>query len=405
MSDNQYCENTMIDGSKEYKLEKVWRSKKTDKSKDSKGEHFPFPKEGKTWPDRPVIIGRLIDFGYLLDQKKRYDAYDRPKDCLLCDVRNVTTKKYKYANFMWDDGLVHYVERHNIEPSTQFKEFLLNGATTQLLNRSLSAYKPHKERKGKVKKVKKKKMILSRVIKNEHEYVMVNRNQMLILDALMIHGGYAKKYIDLQNNFSRYSEHAGFLEFENNSLSKIVVSGKTTRVDEGDEDIYLPMDMEDMFDYEYIFHTHPPTPRPGGRAKDGILYEFPSTGDLYHFIDHHNGGNVIGSLIVTAEGLYNIHKFSSDSSNISIDDNELFKKYERIFDKVQEESIKKYGAKFDTKTFYSVISQDLTYVSQLNTVLNKFDLQIDFYPRKKDKNGHWVIDTVFLVFRQNKVKK
>lgn len=400
MSENQYCDNTLLDGSKEYKLEKIWRDKKNDRSRDSKGNMFPFPKEEVIWPDQSIIINRLNELSHVLDGKKRYDEYEKPKNCLLCGAQNVNKKRYRHAGFMWEDGLVHYVERHNIEPSVQFKGFILNKLTTNLLNRFLRNY-DYMPKRGK----QKGKMILSRVNENEHEYVMINRNQMLILDALMIHGGYAKKYIDLQNNFSRYSEHAGFLDFDNNSLSKIVVSGKTTRVDEGDEDIYLPMDMDDMFDYEYIFHTHPPTPKPGGRAPEGILYEFPSTGDLYHFIDHHNDGNVIGSLIITAEGLYNVHKYSTNSDNINIDDDDLFKKYERVFNKVQEASIRKYGTRFDTKTFYSVIAQDLEYVTQLNFILNKFDIQIDFYPRKKDKNGNWVIDTVFLVFRQNKTKK
>ena len=40
--------------------------------------------------------------------------------------------------------------------------------------------------------------------------------------------------------------------------------------------------------YQYLFHTHPPTPKPGGRAGEGIVYEFPSIGDILHFIDHFN---------------------------------------------------------------------------------------------------------------------
>lgn len=405
MSDNQHCDNTIIDGAKEYKLEKIWRSKKNDNSRDSRGELFPFPSNQKPWSGNEIILNRIKNIDQVLDEKNRYDKYIVSKNCLLCDKKNVSTKKYRYSGFMWEDGLVHYIDKHNIEPSTEFKEFILNRSMTKLLNRSGNNRNNLQDTSLTKKSKTKGRLILSRVINNEHEYVMINRNQMLIMDALMIHGGYAKKYIDTENNSTRYSEHAGFLDFDGNSLSKIIVSGRTTRVDEGDDDIYLPMDMDDMFEYEYIFHTHPPTPRPGGRAEEGILYEFPSTGDLYHFIDHHNGGNVIGSLIVTAEGLYNIHKLSTSSSDIKVDDDELFKKYDRVFNKVQEASIKKYGTKFDTKTFHSVIAQDLEHITQINSVLNKFDIQVDFYPRKKDKTGNWIIDTVFLVFRQNKTKK
>src|SRR5207253_201429 len=162
--------------------------------------------------------------------------------------------------------------------------------------------------------------------------------------------------------------------------------------------------MSEMFDYEYIFHTHPPTPKPGGRAVDGILYEVPSVGDIYHFIDHHNDGNVIGSLVVTAEGLYNIRKASSGPNNIKINDDDLYRGYQRTFNKIQKAAIDKYGINFNTERFYKTISQDTNFINVLNSTLNKFDIQIDYYPRKQNTDGKWIIDTVFLVFRENKQK-
>ena len=299
-----------------------------------------------------------------------------------------------YDSMMWEDGLIHYLKIHKINPSIQFKQFILSGDSVKKLLDLV--------RKQKVVHPDKKKIILSRVIKDNKEYVMIEKNQILILDALMVHGGYAKKYTDIEKNLSRYSEHAGFLDFDENILAKIVVSGKTNRVDEGDDEIFLPMAMDDMFEYEYIFHTHPPTPRPGGRAVDGILYEFPSIGDIYHFIDHHNGGNVIGSLIVTAEGLYNIRKTTEDLGDIRIDEDALFKKYQKVFSKIQNDSIDEYGTNFNTQTFYAKIAQNTKYIDKLNNTLNKFKIQVDYYPRKRDMDGRWIIDTVFLVFRRNK---
>lgn len=411
-TDNRYCDNNLIENNKEYKLEKIWRTKKADRSRDSKGELFPYPKENESyWPDKHNILNRLESFGTFLQTKKKVIVYDEPKDCLICGKKNISTKKYKFLNIVWEDGLSHYINTHNIEPSTQFKQFILSKEITKKLNNlyrnqmvSFSARGSTGTDKNTKKILNKTRLILSRVQKNEKEYVMIERNQMLILDALMIHGGYAKKYIDLEKNFSRYSEHAGFLDFEGDSLSKIIVSGKTNRIDEGDEEIYLPMGMDDMFDYEYIFHTHPPTPKPGGRAEDGILYEFPSIGDIYHFIDHHNEGNVIGSLVVTAEGLYNIRKANSDINDIKVNEDDLYKKYQRTFSKIQKDAIIEYGTDFTTKTFYSTIAQNVSYINKMNATLNIFDIHIDYYPRKKDVEGRWIIDTVFLVFRDNKPK-
>jgi hypothetical protein len=139
--------------------------------------------------------------------------------------------------------------------------------------------------------------------KEKKRLIKISKNQLRILDALMIDGGYDKKYFDKKNKL-RFSEHAGLLDFSNNGLDKIVVSGKTERVDRDDHSILLPANMIEAYDYEYIFHTHPPTPRPGGRANVGVLYEFPSISDIFHFMDHYNNGVVQGSIIIAPEGIY-----------------------------------------------------------------------------------------------------
>lgn len=387
-------ENVLITNNKEYKLEKIWRKKKTDYSRDSKGNLFPFPvppASASDWTDKKTFIERLTALDGYLDLKKKFELYESPMNCLICGKKNITTKRYVYDETMWEDGLIHYMDVHNIEPSIEFKQKIYHNHLFRQIKRI-----------NKMNESDKTKMILERVQKQNNDYVMIDRNQILILDALMIHGGYMKRYVDKQSEAVRYSEHAGLLDFDENILSKIVVSGSTTRVEAGDDEIYLPLDMEDMFEYEYIFHTHPPTPKPGGRASGGILYEFPSIGDIYHFIDHHNEGNVIGSLVVTAEGLYNIRKLSVDTKNIEVDDDKIYRNYYRRFNKVQKDAIAKYGTRFSTKKFYSKIAQNVSYISSMNKTLNKFNIHIDFYPRKQDRTGEWIIDTVFLVFRHNK---
>ncbi len=393
-------ENVLITNNKEYKLEKVWRKKKTDYSRDSKGNLFPFPVPSASpnnWTDKKTFIERLKALNGYLDLKNKFELYDHPLSCLLCDKKDITTKRYIHDETMWENGLIHYMDIHNIEPSIEFKQKIYHNHLFRRIKRFSDANKLNKSDKS-----YKSKMILERVQKQNNDFVMMDKNQILILDALMIHGGYMKRYTDKESEAIRYSEHAGLLDFENDVLSKIVVSGSTTRVEAGDDEIYLPLDMEDMFEFEYVFHTHPPTPKPGGRANGGILYEFPSIGDIYHFIDHHNEGNVIGSLVVTAEGLYNVRKLSVDTNNIEVDDDELYKNYYRRFNKIQKEAIAKYGTRFSTNKFYSKIAQNTSYIALMNKTLNKFNIHIDFYPRKKDKTGEWIIDTVFLVFRHNK---
>ena len=374
-------DNILIIKNSEYKVEKLWKEHKKDKNVDSNGDKFPYPITNKTiWSNKKDVIERLVLIHTYLDMKKKYEKYDEPKDCLICGEKDVSTKRYIYKKVIWEDGLKHYVETHNIEPTNEFKKFIFNYDNIDRL----------------IKNKKNIGLTLNRVTKKNKEYVMIDKNQLLILDALMIHGGVTKKYIN--DNSMVYSEHAGLLDFEQHVLSKILVSGKTTRIDEGDSDIFMPMVMEEMLEYEYIFHTHPPTPKIGGRAKDGILYEFPSISDIYHFIDHYNDGKTLGSLVISAEGLYNIRKTDIEHKKIKIDEDKLYKKYNRTFNNIQNEAIKKYGTNFNNAKFYRNIAQNTTYIDTLNSAISEFNLIIDFYPRKQDENGNWYIDTVFLVF-------
>ena len=211
----------------------------------------------------------------------------------------------------------------------------------------------------------------------------------------MEHGGNKKKYVNINNIL--YSEHAGALDFHRNGIDKIIVFGNTTRIDKNDEEIFLPNDPVNIREYEYLFHTHPPTPNPGSRIKDGILYEFPSIGDILHFCDKHNTGNTIGSLVVTPEGLYNI-RCNNYLEKININENQeniLYKEYYLELRNNNELAIKKYCDKFNINKFYKFIAQDYTYINNINNILKRYNLYIDYFPRKKI-NNMWIINDVHL---------
>lgn len=385
----------MIKNGKEYYMEKIWRRSKKVKTYDSKGIVLPYPEENNksSWYDKDIFLKKITLLQKLLDTKNKYEKYDESMPCLLCKEDNVLTKRYIFQDYLWDDDLLHYITKHNITPSVPFRKMIYD--------------KTKKIKYDKTTKRANNKIKLKRTVRDNKEYVMIEKNQMLILDALMIHGGYVKRYPDENIKTVRYSEHAGALDFQENILTKIIVSGMTKRVDVEDNEIYMPLGMDDISEYEYIFHTHPPTPHPGGRAKGGVLYELPSIGDIFNFIENYNTGNVIGSLIVTAEGLYNIRKYVEDKDDgglIKVDDDKLYETYENIFANVQRDAIRKYGVSFTTGKFYSVIAQDTSYIERFNDKMKKFQIFVDYYPRVEGENGEWYIDTVFLVFRNNRKK-
>jgi hypothetical protein len=435
--------NRVIINEKIYYAEYIWRKSKKDKTTDSKCHLFPFPKEGTPFGDKAEII-RLLKIAHnALIKRHDYKSYDKPIDCHICGKKNVEKHKFIFIDRVWSDGIIHYIDIHNIEPSDSFKDFIYNQLFSQLekvlsndseLGKLCSDSEDKLEhRSSRGTNIKKKcsglqqspdPIILERVKINNEEYVKFEKNKILISEALMVYGGKFKKYNDKYDiNNKKYSEHAGTLDFDGSNLQKIVISGNTDRIDLGDDEIYMPLGLDEWYDYEYLFHTHPPTPKEGGRVDIGILYELPSFGDIYHFIDHYNLGNVIGSLVVTAEGLYNIgrhlrkgkvqkisrtnHKKSKkllkevedDKTDIDINENKFYKEYMRIFSDIQGDAINKYGEDFSREEFYSEISQDMlgNYINKFNEVMNKYEIQIDFYPRKKD-GKFWHIDTIFLNF-------
>jgi len=375
--------NEIMINSKIYKLVCAWRRSKQDKSRDIRGRLFPFPKnkENKVWSGQEQFLIRLQEIEDHLDHKSKSIKLNKYNNCLICSESKITTKRYIINNYVWDNGLKHYIEKHNIKPNEEFIEKVFNYyiAPDNKIN------------------------LESRLeLKHNNFYLKLDKNQLMILDALMKHGGYTKKYYDSsKKNIFRYSEHAGFFDIRMKILQNIIVQGNTLRVDRGDEEIFLPMNSNDTFKYEYIFHTHPPTPKAGGRAENGILYEFPSIGDIFHFIDHYNDGKTIGSLVMTSEGLYNIRRHHENNNKIEIDEDKFYNQVMKLFAKLQTESIDKYGTNFNTYKFYSIIAQDMSYISKLNKLLKKYDLAIDFYPRIKDNKGVWIVDTIYLpVFKK-----
>lgn len=371
--------NTLSLNNKLYKFESYWRKSKKDNFKDKNNHLFPFPKEGKLWSDKLQFLNKLHLVEETLIKNNNFKFKESSKDCLLCDKKNIFNGIYILDNIIWQDSLTHYIDEHHIKPSDEFIEKIYKHKTTkENLQRTINF---------------KSKTYQQEVIK----YVKMNRNQLLILDALLSHGGYTKKYyeIDSNNKIMRYSEHAGLLDFDEEGLEKVIISGVTERMDDDDMDIYFPSNIPDLMNYEYYFHTHPPTPKPGGRASEGVLYEIPSIDDLLHFIYAYNKGLAQGSLVVSAEGLYNIRKKTLDMKNINVSRKNLANDYLETSKKIQKEYIRKYGTNFNTNKFYSKISQDTQFIEEINNILDKYEIRIDYFPRVK-KNNKWVLDTIYL---------
>jgi hypothetical protein len=369
-----------IDNGEIYKFEGIWRNKlkinkKTDYDNNKKTIQYP-KSYTKQWQQN-LFINKLKNIEKYLILNNKFILY--PQNLITqCIHDNHTSSKLFYINNnFWDDNLLHYIICHNIKPSDDFIGLIMSlniHAGKKIINLPSVS-----------------------IVKYNVTYLKLRQNQILIMDALMQHGSYNKKYKDDNTNSYRYSEHAGLLDFNVNDLEKVIISSTPSRVVDGDETIFLPDNISDAYDYEYFFHTHPATPRPGGRVEDGILYEFPSISDIFHFIEHYNNGVTQGSIIIAPEGMYVIRKNIIDEKNIIIKNkNKVFEDLEDHMAIIQTKAIKKYGKKFTTNTFYSKIAQNIDYIKMLNKKINTYNIHIEYSPRKKNKKGLWLIGSIYL---------
>lgn len=332
--------------------------------------------QNKHWAGEYQFIKRLNEIQDILIENNKYKKI-KNDNCLLCG-KKIISKEFIIEEFRWNDSLIHYIEKHHFKPSDKFIDFIYRFKTSKNITKKIFKFKSN------------------RYIINDISYVKLKRNQILILDALLIHGGYTKKYFDKENlKQFKYSEHYGLLDFNNFNLDRVIISGKSSRLDKNDKEIYLPKELHDALDYEYLFHTHPPTPKPGGRVKEHIIYEFPSPNDIVSFVELFNKGITQGSIVMTSEGMYIVRKYNFNKKRLKLNLEKMHQKIYSLEKKLQEKAIEKYGVNFTTQFFYSVIAQDNYFINKLNNLLKKYKLFIDYYPRTKIGNK-WIIDTLYL---------
>jgi hypothetical protein len=241
------------------------------------------------------------------------------------------------------------------------------------------------------------------------DYNLFNTNELNVIDGLYEEGS-NKIYIDKKKNIfnskeNRFSEHYGLLYFYNGKLDKVVVQ-LNSRVEKDDGSIYMPQNSQEALKVNYIFHTHPKTPYLGSRISMNILYEFPSMNDIIHFIEHHNRGILLGSMIIAPEGIYNIRKNMFNRDKIKIDYDIFLSEMEDVYIECYQDSMADYSDlkelkkinghyKIPEKVFYKTIATNLEFIKRINYALEKYDLTIDFYNRIY-LNDKWIFPTIYL---------
>jgi len=221
----------------------------------------------------------------------------------------------------------------------------------------------------------------------------VEKNDLFVLDALM-HDGSQQKYSHNKNNL-KYSEHGGLLDFDKHGLERIIVTTHKES-DKTDPEIYFPVVTDDVEDYEFMYHTHPPTPTPGARSKQGIVYEVPSLSDINTFVMTYLEGKTQGSIIVAPEGFYVIRALKKHLNPEEYQLNELMQGIMYMNYKYAE----KYKFNVTVDIFYKHIITNTKLQKKLKEQIRKYtnnELTIDFFKRKKDSTGNWIVNKLYLI--------
>lgn len=242
-------------------------------------------------------------------------------------------------------------------------------------------------------------------------YFLTTTNGFNIADGLYEQGS-KQIYTDKNKNVFdttnfKFSEHYGYLLFDADMLDKVVIINKS-RIDPRDPTIYFPKNVKSIGKYNYIFHTHPITPFIGSRAfSNGIIYDSPSINDVLHFIEYHNYGKLLCSLVLAAEGLYVIRKNNFNNDIIKLDDMVFTDDFDDVMNECDDYAHNMYAdyiknERIADEIFHTIIAMDFNYINLINKVLMKYDIYIDYYPRVRIKNiekgesDTWVIPNIYL---------
>jgi len=279
-------------------------------------------------------------------------------------------------NILWMESYKHFIIDHDITPTSEFIMHIMN---IKIINDTIIN------------------LPVLTSIKLNTTFVKIDLNQINIMESLYEHGS-KKKYIKITNkkNFI-YSEHAGMLQFSDNKLTYIIISATTDRINENDPFIYLPSDDQTNKKFKYIFHTHPLTPKIGSRIENNGLYEFPSVKDILYFIKYYNMGTLVGSIIITPEGIYVIHRNIIDNKQITFNNlDNTIEHLSSIIRKIQKQALKHYdNYNITSQLFYEQVAQNRSYIKLFNQAVNKINIDVDYYPRQYI-NKTWRVDELYL---------
>jgi hypothetical protein len=287
-----------------------------------------------------------------------------------------------HTNFSLLYDKIKYIKKHKIRIPADYSMETIDKELLQLIKKNKIGYELYRF------------LCLLDVEGYATNYFLTTTNGFNIADGLYEQGS-KQIYKSVDENGKmiglKFSEHYGYMLYENGLLDKVTIINKS-RIDPRDPTIFFPKNVRSIGKFNYIFHTHPVTPFIGSRAMEGIIYDSPSINDVLHFIEYHNYGKLLCSLVISAEGLYVIRKYNFNTDMIKMDDGVFTDDFDDVMAECSDYAYNKYShyvedERIAEETFHKVIAMDFSYINLINKVLMKYDLYIDYYPRMEMKGS------------------
>ena len=340
-----------------------------------------------------ILIDLILDYDYKITNHFYYFLQTYP-DTFFNNVNNLNKKKkiqikLTKNHLLIFDALLYiggYSAKYKKSSNRRYKKDTVSSKIYHAIYSQQNG--------GKLKKFKKK--IIKKSKKKKSKASLSKQKRTLFLSD--------RRDYNLNKKHFLYSEHSGMMTFDYDKkrIASYLINNNNYVTYKGDDSLFFPDYCNKFKNFEYIFHTHPPTPYPGDRAAtEGLLYEWPSISDLYHFSQHYNNGITHGEIIFAPEGIYLIRPYflNNKVKKINISENNI-KVIRKIIWKLQDDAIELYKMKYyeyerDSDFYYSKVCQNTLFLNKLNMELKKINIFIDYFPKINYKGEkRWIYDSV-----------
>lgn len=336
------------------KFEGIWRKNKNEIKKDFNNKLYPIPiPRKKQWKGQKKFLKKLIYIQNLPNRRKEEYEEKNYKHCYIDGEPNISTLLYFFGSVAWEDSLYHYVSVHNVKPTKEFYDFIME-----------YKYDPRKS------------------FRTINKLITLTTDQLNYIDAILYYGIDKKVFI---NNKGKYvlRDTIGYIKINENGIQYVTIEASDSKDN-------INLEYTGNIRYEIFFQTKQHNIL-SKSFKDGIFYNIPDIQDIYLFIYNYTENFFQICLVNTYEGIYMI-KRKHPSKNISNISQSSKQKISDAYDKIQKKAISKYSNKLKKQNdnfFYTVILQDTTFIDDYNKILDKYNIYIKFLARIKNKKGIW----------------